>query len=158
RRLRFLSRHFALYAVVPLLLFVLSRNVEPAQAVLGAIYLAGIGLWTLHALEGLAHVIANLEDRIAAWTLAAVMLVPFLSLMPYERAVMPTASDEPHYLVVVQSLILRHSINLTAIYDSPGIYQPYYPDVLPHRHIIHLGDAQSPIPHPGLPFVTGFPL
>ncbi|OLC54809.1 MAG: hypothetical protein AUH85_10785 [Chloroflexi bacterium 13_1_40CM_4_68_4] len=157
RRPRFLARHFGLYAAAPLLLFVLSRNVEPAQAVLGAIYLGAIGLWTLHALEGLAHVIANLEDRIAARTLAAVMLVPFLSLMPYERAVMPTASDEPHYLVIVQSLIDRHSLDLTATYDDPRIYQPYYPDVLPDRHIIQVGDAQYPIRDLGLPLLAVLP-
>ena len=156
RRSRFLARHFALYAVVPLLLFVLSRNVAPAQAVLGAIYLAGVGLWTLHALEGLTHVRADLADGVAAWTLAAVMLVPFLSLMPYERAVMPTASDEPHYLVIVQSLITRHSLDLTATYDSQ-IYKAYYPDVLPDRHIIQVGDAQYPIRDLGLPFLAAFP-
>jgi hypothetical protein len=156
RRPRFLARHFAVYAVMPLLLFILSRNVEPAQAVLGAIYLAGVGLWTFHALEGLAHVIANLEDRVAAWTLAAVMLVPFLSLMPYERAVMPTASDEPHYLVIVQSLVTRQSLDLTATYDSQ-IYKAYYPDVLPDRHIIQVGDAQYPIRDLGLPFLAVLP-
>jgi hypothetical protein len=156
RRRGFLARHFALYAVVPLLLFVLSRDVEPAQAVLGAIYLAEIGLWTLHALEGLLHVIANLADRAAAWTLAAVMLVPFLSLLPYERAVMPTASDEPHYLVIVQSLILEHSLDLTATYDSQ-VYKAYYPDVLPDRHIIQVGDSQYPIRDLGLPFLAVLP-
>jgi hypothetical protein len=157
RRSRFLARHFALYAVVPLLLFVLSRDVEPAQAVLGAIYLAAIGLWTGHALQGLADVVADQTDRVAAWTLAAVMLVPFLSLMPYERAVMPTASDEPHYLVIVQSLILRQSLDLTATYDVPALYQGYYPDVLPDRHIIQVGNAQYPIRDLGLPFLAVLP-
>ena len=152
----FLARHFALYAVVPLLLFVQSRDVEPRQAVLGAIYLAAFGAWTLHALEGLWHSIANLADRSAALLLAAVMLVPFLALMPYERAVMPTASDEPHYLVIVQSLLTGHGLDLKATYDSQ-IYRAYYPDALPDRHIIEVGDAQYPIRDLGLPLIVTIP-
>ncbi len=141
RRSAFLTRHYFVYAVVPLLLFVQSRNIEPSQAVLGALYLGAVALWTLHALEGLWQVIANLEDRAAAWTLAAVLLVPFLALLPYHVAVMPTASDEPHYLVTVQSLLSGHGLDLTATYDSQ-VYRSYYPDVLNERHIIQVGDAQ----------------
>jgi hypothetical protein len=152
----FRLRHFAIYAVVPALLFVQSRNVAPSQAVLGAIYLAAIGLWTLHALEGLWHVVANLADRTAALVLGAVLLVPFLAVLPYERAVMPTASDEPHYLVIVQSLLRGHGLDLTATYDNQ-IYKDYYPDVLPDRHVIQVGDAQYPIRDLGLPLLATVP-
>ena len=152
----FRLRHFAIYACVPVLLFVQSRNVDPSPAILGAIYLAAIGAWTLHALEGLSHVVANLADRTAALLLMMVVAVPFFALLPYERAVMPTASDEPHYLVIVQSLLAGHGLDLTATYDSQ-VYKAYYPDVLPDRHIIQVGDAQYPIRDLGLPLVATIP-
>jgi hypothetical protein len=156
RRGVFLARHFALYAVVPVLLFVQSRSVEPRQAVLGAMYLLAFGTWTTHALEGMWHVVANLTDRSAAWLLAAMLLVPFLALLPYHRAVMPTASDEPHYLVIVQSLLTGHDLNLKDDYDSQA-YRSYYPDVLPDRHIIEVGNAEYPIRDLGLPFLAVVP-
>ena len=156
RRDAFLLRHYAIYAFVPLMLFFASRANEPRQAVIGAIYLAAFGLWTLHALEGLWHVVANLADRTAALVLAAVLLVPFLALMPYERAVMPTASDEPHYLVIVQSVLDDHDLNLRDEYDAQT-YRSYYPDALPDRHIIEVGDAQYPIRDLGLPFIAAIP-
>jgi hypothetical protein len=156
RRPSFLARHFAVYAVVPLLLFVQSRSVEPRQAVLGALYLLAFALWSIHALEGVWQVVANLADRTAAWVLAAVLLVPFLALLPYNRAVMPTASDEPHYLVIVQSLLTGHDLDLTDDYDSKA-YQSYYPDVLPDRHIIEVGNAEYPIRDLGLPFLGALP-
>ncbi len=152
----FVARHYALYAVVPLLLFVQSREAEPRQAILGAIYLAAFGAWTLHALEGLWHAVADLADRRAALLLAAVMLVPFLALLPYHRAVMPTASDEPHYLVIVQSLLTGHGLDLRATYDSQ-IYRAYYPDALPDRHIIEVGASQYPIRDLGLPLIATLP-
>ena len=98
----FRLRHFAIYAVVPVLLFVQSRNVEPSPAVLGALYLAAVGLWTLHALEGLWHVVANLADRTAALVLAAVVLVPFFAL--YHQ----------HFLDGARSLVLGGVIALAA--------------------------------------------
>jgi hypothetical protein len=156
RRSSFLARHFALYAVVPLLLFVQSRSVEPRQAVLGSLYLLALALWSIHALEGLWHVVANLTDRTAAWALAAVLLVPFLALLPYHRAVMPTASDEPHYLVIVQSLLTGHDLDLKDDYEGRA-YRSYYPDVLPDRHIIEVGNAEYPIRDLGLPFLATLP-
>ncbi len=156
RRGAFLLRHHALYAVVPLLLFVQSRSIEPRQAVLGAIYLFAFGAWALHALEGLWHVIPNLSDRRGALVLAAVLLVPFLALLPYHRAVMPTASDEPHYLVIVQSLDGDHDLDLRNEYDSRA-YQAFYDGVLPDRHIIDVGNAQYPIRDLGLPLLGAVP-
>src|SRR5439155_9133769 len=47
RQRGFLIRHAAVYAAMPLMLFAHSRSLEPRQAVLGAIYLAFVGLWTL---------------------------------------------------------------------------------------------------------------
>ncbi|HKW78631.1 MAG TPA: hypothetical protein VJQ09_05975 [Candidatus Limnocylindria bacterium] len=152
----FLARHFAIYAAVPLFLFVQSRDVDPNKSVLGAIYLLAVLLWTLHALEGLWHAVAGLRDRTAAWLLAAILLVPFLALLPYERDYIPTASDEPHYLVIVQSLLSGHGLDLKTTYDAQA-YRAYYPDVLPDRHIIQSGDAQYPIRDLGVPLLALIP-
>jgi hypothetical protein len=69
---------------------------------------------------------------------------------------MPTASDEPHYLVIVQSLLTGHDLDLKDDYDSKA-YQSYYPDVLPDRHIIEVGTAEYPIRDLGLPFLAAIP-
>ncbi|MEK7862895.1 MAG: hypothetical protein AAB295_06480, partial [Chloroflexota bacterium] len=156
RRRMFLARHFAVYAVVPLLLFVQSRASEPREAALGAIYLFAFAIWTAHALEGVWHIVANLADRTAALLLAAVFLVPFLALLPYHRAVMPTASDEPHYLVIVQSILSDGDFDLRDDYDSHA-YMSFYPDVLPDRHAIDIGNAQYPIRDLGVPIVAALP-
>lgn len=156
RRDAFFARHYAVYAVVPLLLFVQSRATEPRQAALGAIYLLAFAAWSAHALEGLWHVVAGLADRTAAWLLAAVFLVPFLALLPYHRAVMPTASDEPHYLVIVQSLLSDGDLDLRDDYDSRA-YMTFYPDVLPDRHAIDIGAAQYPIRDLGVPVAAALP-
>jgi hypothetical protein len=157
RRGAFLARHFAVYAVVPALLFVQSRTLEPSPAVLGAIYLLAFALWSWHALEGLWHVIANLGDRTAALLIAAVVLVPFLALLPYERAVMPTASDEPHYLILMQSLAGDHDFELSDEYDNIAAYQAFYDGPLAARHVINVGESQYPIHDVGMPVVAALP-
>jgi hypothetical protein len=64
------------------------------------------------------HVVANLPDRRTAFTLAAVVLLPYFALLPYHNSTIPTASDEPHYLIIMQSLVLDHDLDLTNNYDS----------------------------------------
>jgi hypothetical protein len=157
RRSAFLARHFAVYAVVPALLFVQSRTLDPSPAVLGAIYLLAFALWSWHALEGLWHVIANLSDRTGALLIAAVVLVPFLALLPYERAVMPTASDEPHYLIVMQSLAGDHDFELSDEYDNVDGYQAFYDGPLAARHVINVGESQYPIHDVGMPVLGALP-
>src|SRR5207302_1187724 len=49
-----------------------------------------------------------------------------------------------------------HGLDLRATYDSQ-IYKSYYPDVLPDRHIIEVGDAQYPIRDLGLPLIATLP-
>ena len=156
RRQSFLVRHFAVYAVVPILLFVQSRATEPRQAALGAIYLLAFAFWSAHALEALWHIVAGLRDRTAAWLLAAVLLVPFLALLPYHRAVMPTASDEPVYLVIVQSILSDLDVDLRDDYASEG-YRDFYPDLLYDHHAIEVGDAEYPIRDLGLPIFGALP-
>jgi len=156
RRDGFLRRHFAIYLVTPALLFLLSRGGGVTTQHLGALYLLAIAAWTAHALEGLWHVVANLPDRRAALTLAAVLLVPYLALLPYHNSVMPTASDEPHYLIIMQSLIFDRDLDLTNNYDSEA-YREFYPDLLPDRHVIQVGPWQYPIRDLGLPLIASLP-
>jgi hypothetical protein len=152
----FLRRHFAMYAVVPVLLFLLSRGGGVTTQHLGAVYLLAILAWTAHAIEGLWHSVANLPDRRAALALAAVLIVPFLAQLPYHNSVIPTASDEPHYLVIVQSLIHDRDLDLTNQYETES-YREFYPDRLPDIHAIQVGPWQYPIRDLGLPFIAALP-
>src|SRR4029078_1005411 len=157
RRTAFLVRHFAVYAVAPALLFILSRAFEPSPALLRAIYLLAHARVSWHALEGLWHVIANLSDRMGAFVIAAVVLVPFLALLPYESAVMPTASDEPHYLIIMQSLAGDHDLELRDEYDNTAGYQAFYDGTLAARHVINVGESQYPIRDVGMPVLAALP-
>ena len=156
RRDAFLRRHFAIYLVTPVLLFLLSRAGGVTTQHVGAVYLLAIAAWTAHALEGLWHVIANLPDRRAALTLAAVLLVPYFALLPYHNSWMPTASDEPHYLIIMQSLTGDRDLDLTNNYDSQA-YREFYPDELRERHVIQVGPWQYPIRDLGLPLIGALP-
>lgn len=156
RRDAFLRRHFAIYAVTPVLLFLLSRAGGVTTQHLGAVYLLAVAAWTAHAILGLWHAVANLPDRRAALTLAAVLLVPYLGLLPYHNSTMPTASDEPHYLIVIQSLVQDRDLDLTNNYDSET-YRAFYPDRLPDRHVIQVGAWQYPIRDLGLPLIGAIP-
>jgi len=57
---------------------------------------------------------------------------------------MPTASDEPHYLIIMQSLTQDHDLDLTNNYASEA-YREFYPDELRERHVIQVGPWQYPI-------------
>jgi len=138
------------------LLFLLSRGGGVTTQHLGAVYLFEIAAWTAHALEGLWHVVANLPGRRAALTLAAVLIVPYFALLPYHNSTIPTASDEPHYLIIMQSLVVDHDLDLTNNYDSEA-YREFYPDRLPDRHVIQVGPWQYPIRDLGLPLIGALP-
>ena len=156
RRGAFLRRHFAIYAVTPVLLFMLSRGGGVTTQHLGAVYALALAAWTAHALQGLWQVVANLPDRRSALTLAVVLLVPYLALLPYHNSWMPTASDEPHYLIIMQSLVGDHDLDLTNNYDSEA-YREFYPDQLRERHVIQVGPRQYPIRDLGLPLIGALP-
>jgi hypothetical protein len=155
RRTEFLVRHFAMYLVVPFMLIAPAPSPDPLT-LLGAAYLLAAGAWTVHAIEGLWQVVTNLADRAAALHIAAVVLVPFLALLPYEAAVAPLASDEPVYLVMTQSLVVDRDLDLRDQYDS-GAYHAFHAPVLEDRHIIQVGEAQYPIRDLGLPLLSAVP-
>jgi hypothetical protein len=98
----------------------------------------------------------RLGDRQAAALLGAVALAVFLALLPYHRAVQPTASDEPHYLLIVQSLLYDHDLDLRNDYEGER-YRAFYPDRLPDMHGIEVGRAVYPIRDLGLPLVSAVP-
>ena len=155
RRPAFLTRHFALYLALPLLLIAVEPSQERQPAV-GALYVLVVFAWAIHAVEGLWHGIANLTDRAGALHIAALVLIPYLALLPYHAAVMPTASDEPHYLVIVQSIDDDHDLDLKDQYDNET-YRSFYDGTLPDRHVIHVGPKEYPIRDLGLPVIATLP-
>jgi hypothetical protein len=73
------------------------------------------------------------------------------------RTVQPTASDEPHYLIMIDSLLRDFDFNLRNQYDNPDRYYDYYPTRLDFRHVIGVGEAEYPIHDPGLPLLGAIP-
>jgi len=55
---------------------------------------------------------------------------------------MPTASDEPHYLIIMQSLTQDHDLDLTNNYASEA-YREFIPDELRERHVIQVGRGNT---------------
>jgi len=111
--------------------------------VAGAAY-AGVGLWLATP---------RITDRRAALLLAAIALAVFLAIDPYHRAVQPTQSDEPHYLLITQSLVLDGDLDLANDYDGQR-YRSFYDDTLPDRHAIGVGAHFYPIRDLGLPVLA----
>ncbi len=68
----------------------------------------------------------------------------------------PTASDEPHYLIVTQSLVLDHDLDLANDYAGRR-YLEFYPEKLPDIHGIVVGNAIYSIRDLGLPVLTVVP-
>ncbi|MDE3194665.1 MAG: hypothetical protein KGN00_13405, partial [Chloroflexota bacterium] len=153
-----LRRHFLLYLVPLALLTAWHFGAETLlNGQLGAIYLLIPLAFAVHAVVALWPEVERLSDRTLAIELATVALVAAIALLPYHRAVMPTASDEPHYLVVVQSLVVDHTLDVAKEYGTPARYQAFYPAVLPDIHGIHVGDAIYSIRDLGMPFLLVLP-
>ena len=160
QRRTFLRRHFWLYlgAPVGLLLSYFGQPILNEQ--LGAIYLlVGFAL-AAHALHGIWLALDRISDRQAAWLVGATLLALGLIIVPYHRTVQPTASDEPHYLIVMQSLVLDHDLDLADDYAGDR-YRSYYPAKIEDIHGIHVGSAIYSIRDLGLvvlgviPFAIG---
>lgn len=95
-------------------------------------------------------------DRAIGRGIGLVCLVTMLALLPYERTVQPTQSDEPHYLLIMESLVQDHDLDLKNDYDAAD-YADYYPGTLPDRHVIISGASQLPIRDLGLPLLGAIP-
>lgn len=156
RRAAFLVRHAALHLFVPLTLLLArsSSGLVPGQ--LGFVYVGLISATALHLLTGAWHSLARLRDGAFAALLAVIALAVALQLLPYHRTVQPTASDEPHYLVIVQSLLYDRDLDLRNDYEGDR-YLVFYPDRLPDMHGIEIGRAVYPIRDLGLPLGAALP-
>ena len=156
RRQAFIARHAALSLFLPVVLLLLRSGPGLLAGQLGALYVALIVAVALHLLWGLRDALAGIGDRTAAALLGAVALAVFLALLPYHRAVQPTASDEPHYLLIVQSLLYDRDLDLRNDYEGDR-YRVFYPDRLPDMHGIEVGRAVYPIRDLGLPIAAAVP-
>jgi len=157
RRAAVLARHFWLY-LAPLALMLMAAFGGPAvlNGQLGAVYLAVAVAFAGHALAALWPALGRLSDRGAALHLAAIGLVAMLVLLPYHRAVMPTASDEPHYLIVTQSLLYDRDLDVRNDYAGDR-YLAFYPERLPDMHAVPVGESVFSIRDPALPILSVLP-
>jgi hypothetical protein len=155
RRQSFLLRHFALYLTVPALLLFL-RLGPVSNGELGVIYIGIAFALAIHALTGIWSALDQLGDRRVALLLGATMLAVGLVVLPYDRTVVPTASDEPHYLIITQSLVLDHDLDLANDYAGTRYFE-FYPEKLPDIHGIVVGNAIYSIRDLGLPLLSVVP-
>jgi hypothetical protein len=156
-RLAFLRRHFLLYLAVPLLLLLPQTSTVVAPPAFGAVYLLIPLAFAVHALAGLWRVAHALPDGVAARALAAVALVAYLALLPYHEASVVMTSDEPHYLLISQSLVLDGDLDLRNDYEGDR-YLAFYPERLPDVHGFERGDAIWSVRDLGLPVLAAGPL
>ena len=153
----FVARHFALYLASPLTLLLLyfgEPAVLPAQA--GAFLALLVAAFAANAIHGIWLSLEHVTDRRAALLLGAVALAAYLAIVPYHRAVQPTASDEPHYLIVMQSLADDRDLDLANDYAGDH-YLRFYPSTLEDIHGIHVGPHIYSIRDLGLPLVGAVP-
>ena len=155
-RARFIARHAALYLFVPLLLLFARAGGGSVAGQLGAVYIALVWAIALHLLAGAWEALGRLRDGPVAALLGVVALAAFLAILPYHRTVQPTASDEPHYLLIVQSLLYDRDLDLRNDYEGDR-YLVFYPDRLPDMHGIEIGRAVYPIRDLGLPIASAVP-
>lgn len=156
RRPTFIVRQAALALSVPVVLLVLRATPGVVMETLGALYVGLIAALALHLLAGVWHTLATTGDRRIAGLLAIVGLAATLALLPYHRAVQPTESDEPHYMVIMQSLIYDRDLDLRNDYEGDR-YLEFYPARLPDMHGIERGPGVYPIRDLGLPLVALVP-
>src|SRR5437870_5702836 len=102
KREGFLLRHFALFLSVPAVLLFL-RLGPVSNGELGVIYVGIAFALALHALAGVWSALDQIDDRRVALLLGASLLAVGLIVLPYARTVVPTAPDDPHYLIATQS-------------------------------------------------------
>jgi hypothetical protein len=92
------------------------------------------------------HLRAGTPPGIAALMVLAV----FLAIV--SRRAIPTG-DEPHYLIMIQSLLRDGDFDLRNNYENRD-YLAYYPDVIPDPHIIVTGERWYPVHAIGLPILA----
>lgn len=83
--------------------------------------------------------------------LAAFVVLAALLTVVSQRAV-PTG-DEPHYLIMTQSLLQDGDFDVRNNYENQD-YRAYYPEIIPDPHIIVAGERWYPVHAIGLPILT----
>ena len=151
-------RRSAVVAAAPYVVFVAMLAVAlvapgESHVRLGWIYIVFVAAFSAAALYRVWPSLPGLNDRRAALLLAAIALAVFLSIDPYHRAVQPTQSDEPHYLLITQSLQLDGDLDLANDYAGQR-YRSFYEDTLPDVHAIGVGSHFYPIRDLGLPVLA----
>jgi hypothetical protein len=143
-------------ALVPILLLAYGvALVAPGEGHfrLGALYVLFVVASAAYGLVGLWRAAPASTDRRAALLLGLIVLAAFLAIDPYHRAVQPTQSDEPHYLLITQSLVLDGDVDLANDYAGQR-YRSFYEDSFPDVHAIQVGPHFYPIRDLGLPVLS----
>ena len=144
-----------MYLVVPLALLGL-RSTFVLNAEIGAIYLLTAVVLAASCVYSLWRAAPHLADARLAVLLGGTMLAVALTVLPYVRTVSPLASDEPHYLLIVQSMVLDHDLSLANDYAGDR-YFVFYPERLPDIHGIRVGDAIYSVRDMGAPTLAAIP-
>jgi hypothetical protein len=84
-------------------------------------------------------------------SVAALMILAIILAMVSLRAI-PTG-DEPHYLIMTQSLLRDGDFDLRNNYEHMD-YLEYYPGALPDTHVIGVGNRWYPVHGIGLPMLA----
>ena len=153
RRRTFLSRAVILALVAVLLVVVALVAPGEGHVRLGALHLLLVATVSAYALAGLWRALPSLTDRRTALLIGTIVLAAFLAIDPYHRAVQPTESDEPHYLLITQSLVLDGDLDLADDYAGDR-YRTFYEGTFPDVHGIHVGPHIYPIRDLGLPVLS----
>ncbi|GAC1702600.1 MAG: hypothetical protein NVS9B6_18990 [Candidatus Limnocylindrales bacterium] len=153
---RILARHFWLYLAVPATTALLFFGDALDSRIIGVPYTAVVVAIAIGGVLAVWRDRAGRSDRAIGLLLGAVTLASAVALLPYDRTIQLTRSDEPHYLLIMESLVRDHDLDLGNNYDAAD-YADYYPDRLPDRHVIISGPRQLPIRDLGLPLLGALP-
>lgn len=155
RRL-FLGRHFLLYACLPAGWSFAAADPSGTAARWAAAYVFFAFAFGAHAAHGLWRGRDGLADAGVARLLASVVLVAQLMIVPFYTLAIPPEADEPHYLIIAQSLALDGDLDLRNNYQ-PARYRAFYPGRLSEPHAIEVGPRLYPIRDVGLPILAALP-
>ena len=153
-RARYRSRAFALLPVALALIVVATFAPGESYLRLGTLFILFVASFGVYGLVGLWQAVPYVTDRRAALLLAMVVFAVFLAIDPYHRAVQPTQSDEPHYLLISQSLLLDGDLDLANDYSGDR-YRSFYDGTFSDDiHGIRVGTRVYSIRDLGLPVVA----
>lgn len=145
---------FAVVAAVALVTAAIASRQDPSLRLSEAIaYGSTVCLSTAGLLWFLWSRCGTISARRCALLLSIAMLAFYLGVLPYVRTVQPTASDEPHYLIISQSLVLDGDLDLANDYAGDR-YRQFYEDRLPDVHGIGVGPHIYSIRDLGLPLLA----